>query len=55
MPVLNFFPQIDQSSVAILGAAFFVVVIINLIPVLTYPFYIFYVAINKLGMCLPLY
>lgn len=49
MPVLNFFPQIDQSSVAILGAAFFVVVIINLIPVLTYPFYIFYVAIHELG------
>lgn len=49
MPELDFFPQIDQSSLMILGAAFFVVVIINLIPVLTYPFYIFYVAIHELG------
>ena len=49
MPELGFFPQIDQSSLAVLSAAFFVVVILNLIPVLTYPFYIFYVAIHELG------
>jgi hypothetical protein len=49
MSAFSLFPHFNNDGYVVLGAAFLVTVIINSIPILSYPFYLLFNMIHELG------
>lgn len=49
MPDSIFYPQFNNEAVSILAAAIVATMLLNLIPLFSYPFYLFFTMIHELG------